>query len=513
MATRPDLTLPPTAPVERYRDEPMELRPVAVYTLVDLTDTELEELRRVCESECVGSEPGDNVRLAPQPRFVGSPLRAVYDSHLELGPQRTFDPIYFIAAVDTDWRRKGVLLVTLDDGNFDEPGCKTDSLLVKPEDSGLVFVNLQIGNSDWEEEKESYGLPTGDDDDDDNGDDSSHEQPAAPDNGDDDDYDSGPECPDHLEHIENYVPFYAIDSVDPDQLIRNNLEPGVYFKTNPATDYFVRCQAILTPKLDKPTVDTKTLSAPDPDVTADLIAQACALHPARCRKNPWLHKSLLVIADCTDPAEHGFALVQMTWDGITGQGRSKSQLRDIGAQAKRDVQRMPGAAHEGLQQRWFNIKLGVRVWRADHPLIAVFQYQVQEKNPGVGRTLLDPQAKKRKEGDEWLVYAPREVHTHSDEPGEEVQWSFEEAVRRFPWMCRQHRWDENFSRAYFICVDNEQPAEKGVVIARVDWDGEVHRSDKELLALQLRDMTTTMRVPAKEALGIIEAGIKKDTNM
>ncbi|KAH7010709.1 hypothetical protein B0J12DRAFT_747500 [Macrophomina phaseolina] len=148
MATRPDLNLPPTAPVERYRDEPMELHPVAVYTLADLSDAELEELRRVCESECTDSEPGDSVRLAPQPRFVDRPLRAVYDAHIELAPLRSFDPIYFIVAIDADWRQKGVLLVALDDGNFDEPGCKTDSFVLKPENAGLAVIKLQLGNSD-----------------------------------------------------------------------------------------------------------------------------------------------------------------------------------------------------------------------------------------------------------------------------------------------------------------------------------------------------------------------------
>ncbi|KAH7010708.1 hypothetical protein B0J12DRAFT_790999 [Macrophomina phaseolina] len=317
--------------------------------------------------------------------------------------------------------------------------------------------------------------------------------PTAPDDDDDaSSSDSGPECPVHLEHIEHYVPFYAINSVDPDKLIRANLEPGPQYKTNPATAYFVRCQAILTPKLDAP-IDPKSLRAPDPAVTANLVAQACALHPARCRKNPWLHPSLLVVADCTDPAEHGFALVKMAWDGVTGQGRSRARLREIGAQAPRDVQRMPGDGYERVQQRWFSIKLGARVWRAEHPLVAVFQYGVKDENPGVAKLLLDSEARRRKEGDQRAVYAPREVHRESGRPGEKVRWSFEEAVRWFPWMCRRYRWEVNFSREYFVCVNNEEPAEKGVVIARVDWDGDVHRSVEELLGLELKEKVTSVR--------------------
>lgn len=131
----------------------MELLPAVLYTLVDLSDAELDELQRVCESQIPDVDPGANVRRPPESRFVGRSLRAVYDYHLELGSQRTFDPIYFVVATAKDWKRKGVLLVTLDDGDFDTPGCKTDSFFIKPAESGLSFVNIQIGNSDWFEER------------------------------------------------------------------------------------------------------------------------------------------------------------------------------------------------------------------------------------------------------------------------------------------------------------------------------------------------------------------------
>lgn len=99
-----DLSLPPTAPVERYRDEPMSLRPTALYTLVKLSDLELDDLQRECESGIPDATPGDNIRrpIDTQVRFVGSPLRAVYEHHLELGPRYIFDSIYFIVVTDRE---------------------------------------------------------------------------------------------------------------------------------------------------------------------------------------------------------------------------------------------------------------------------------------------------------------------------------------------------------------------------------------------------------------------------
>ena len=160
MFTQPDLTLPAKAPgMERYHHTPMKLLPVALYTIVDLTDDELRELREECESKC-NQEPESTVRLAPRCKFLGEPLRGVFDYHLELGRAGVYDPTYFIAAISRDWREEGILVVTLD--TDDELECNVDSFRIKAEESGLSMVNLQIGNSDWPEQKESYGLDSDD---------------------------------------------------------------------------------------------------------------------------------------------------------------------------------------------------------------------------------------------------------------------------------------------------------------------------------------------------------------
>ena len=64
-----------------YLEHTLNLPPAALYTLVDLIDAELEDCQRECESGCVKDESycGTCARLAPQPRFIGQPLRAVFD--------------------------------------------------------------------------------------------------------------------------------------------------------------------------------------------------------------------------------------------------------------------------------------------------------------------------------------------------------------------------------------------------------------------------------------------------
>lgn len=503
-----DLTLPPTAPVTRYHEEPMSLLPAALYTLVDLSDNDLRELQRVCESGCPDSQPGDNVRLSPQPRFVGRSLHAVYESHVELGEQREYDPIYFIVAIHEDWRQNGVLLVALDDGDLQ---CKTDSFVIKASDCGPTIVNLQIGNSEWEAEKESYGIKSDDsgdnDDRGDDGDDGKDEnEGAGAEDDDSESLDSGPDYPRSRPASGFYIPIYVIDSVDADQLVRDSLEPGAKLgKYDPFEDYYVRVQARL-----KPSVTSSNPRALDPSVTTDLVSQACIMHPWRCHKNEWLHRTIILVCDNALPSEYGLALVQLSWNGQV-RYQARAELREIGAAAERDVRRMPATVY-GIQEVYCNLVNGVRLWRAAHPLVAVFQFGVASGETEFGMELLDHGARRRKTGDERVVYGPRRVPTERKPFFKVIEWSFAEAVRRFPWLCREHRFDENFLRGYFICVDNEELEKAGVLVVRVDWDEDVSRGDEELLGLRSEDQVSTLRVPVKEALDMIEAAVKKDAS-
>ncbi|KAI1379799.1 hypothetical protein F4677DRAFT_407680 [Hypoxylon crocopeplum] len=494
MSDNPDLSLPAKAPsMARYHDEPMTLHPAALYTLVDLTDAELGDLERKCEAGCIdtGSEPGTSVRLAPRPRFVGQPLRAVFDYHLELGTQNTFEPRYFIAAVEKDWRAKGVILVTLDD---DELDCNVDSFRIKAVDAGLSVVNLQIGNSSWDEEKDGYEFhpDNGDGGDDDDDDDTNN-----------DDNDDGPPAPTKNVPLGYYIPIYIHSSLSEDE-VTANLEPA--FKKKSPEDFACRVQAKLTP----------ASSASDTTSTQDLIQQAAALHPLRCAKNPYLHKTYILVIDTADPVENGMLMVKLpSWDASRRSGTTeKTDLRRVGeelALAASQHIRIPYSCHDGLQTRFLILANGDADWPSEdvraQPVFVVFQYNTHGKELGFGANSVDPGAAKRKPGEERLVYAPQVVKR----PGhglEKIAWNYDEAVRRFPWFCREKRFVEGLDRTFFICVDGDDVATMGVLLVRRKWDGNVWgRTRDELLGLPV-DGVKDVRVPVKEALVLLEKGGK-----
>lgn len=141
-----DLSLPAVVPgMEQYRDRPMTLDSFAVYNLVSPEDPQ-SDLVETCNSLC----PRDDYVHFRKTSNVNS-LESLINLHLETTAQEKFDPGLFLVAADQDWKGKGLYIVTLED---DEG--KPDEFLVKAEDSGILLVNLQIGNTDWSEAKESY---------------------------------------------------------------------------------------------------------------------------------------------------------------------------------------------------------------------------------------------------------------------------------------------------------------------------------------------------------------------
>ncbi|ETS81872.1 hypothetical protein PFICI_06874 [Pestalotiopsis fici W106-1] len=497
MSQHPDLSLPTRAPsMARYHDQPMTLHPAALYTLVDLTDAEFQALQDECESGCLetGHERGTSVRPAPQSRFVGQPLRAVFDYHVGLGAQDTFEPRYFIAAVEKDWRVKGVILVTLDDDDLE---CKVDKFRINAVDSGLSIVNLQIGNSSWDEEKEGYELQP--DDDDDNGD----EDNDTDDDGNDGD---GPPAPIKNIPLGYYVPIYIHASLSEDQVIAN-LEPA--FKQKSPENFACRVQARLTPGT----------SAPETTPTQDLIQQAAALHPQRCKKNKYLHKTHILVIDTDDPVENGMLMVKLpSWHESHSEATEKPALNDIGSQlAEATLQniRIPYSCHDGLQTRFLILANGDAEWPSEavraQPLFVVFQYNTQSKELGFGATSIDPDASKRKPGEERVVYVPSLIK----QPGrglERIAWNYDEAVRRFPWFCREKRFVEGLDKRFFACVDGNDVVQTGLLLVHRSWDENVwNRTRDELLDLPVEGVKN-VRVPIKQALDILEKGRQGETD-
>ncbi|KAK7964450.1 hypothetical protein PG988_011424 [Apiospora saccharicola] len=175
-----DLTLPASSSpaIDPYKDLADPLLPFALFVHVKLGgDNSEEELARIEEACNSQTEGANSVRRAPRHDFAGQPLRAALTEHLDnLIATRRFDPFYFVAVVDENWREKGVVIVAMDDGAGDDDeeeeggdhprACQIDQLRVPAEDAGLVLVNLQIANMDWADFKEEYGG----DGDDENGD-------------------------------------------------------------------------------------------------------------------------------------------------------------------------------------------------------------------------------------------------------------------------------------------------------------------------------------------------------
>jgi hypothetical protein len=141
-----DLSLPESVPtMAQHQDRPMTLDAFALYNLVD-NEKEPSGLIEQCHLDC----PRDDYvhfRKAPNIRS----LKGLIDLHLENTVKDGFDPNLLLVVADKDWRRKGLVIVTLGD---DEG--KPDKFNIKVADSGILLVNLQIGNTDWYEGKENY---------------------------------------------------------------------------------------------------------------------------------------------------------------------------------------------------------------------------------------------------------------------------------------------------------------------------------------------------------------------
>ncbi|KAI0512892.1 hypothetical protein F5B22DRAFT_648241 [Xylaria bambusicola] len=150
-----DLTLPPISSpaLDPYKHVEDPLLPFALYIHIDGVN---EDDVSAIESECNCRLP-DNpmVKRGPRHDLAGQPLVAAVTDHLINISARRFDPFYFVAVVDKDWKESGVILVTMDDDS-DENVCRVDRLRVPAGDSGILLVNLQIANQDWCELKDEY---------------------------------------------------------------------------------------------------------------------------------------------------------------------------------------------------------------------------------------------------------------------------------------------------------------------------------------------------------------------
>jgi hypothetical protein len=508
-----NLTLPPAVPGTPGANP--DLAPAALYTLVDLSDAELQELQRVCESE-YGEGPseiyytpsGTKVRVAPQPRFVGASLQTVWDQHLELREQGVYDPYYFVVAHKKDWGQEGVLLVSMSkwdnikcnkegddifDCDHEECEAKPDLFRAKATAIGIIIANLQIANMGWEEFKyysdgrdRLPGLSVYDSADD-----------EAP--GDDDSSDSEPDFPDERPPLGFYIPLYVVETVDKQAVLESLGSGPSHPNDNTTTERAIRYQASVA-----------TSGTPLSTNKEGIYSRVCTMHPVRCRKDPYLCKEFLLLADSANLESEGLKMVRLYWDRKTGNS-SKAMLRKLGFQASHEIQRIP-CSKKGIQEWFIPIANDERRWQAAHPLVAVFACSEDARD----ESIFYPTRQKPALGDEWVMFAPQSIPS---EGGTAVgmKWGLDESVRRFPWLCRQNRFRQNLLKEYFILIDSPKAEGDGVLIVRTAWSGYVERkSEKELLEEGMNCPVQTLRVNPKDAVSLIEKGIhngRRDTEL
>ncbi|KAI1775121.1 hypothetical protein F4818DRAFT_441944 [Hypoxylon cercidicola] len=157
--------------------------------------------------------------------------------------------------------------------------------------------------------------------------------------------------------------------------------------------------------------------------------------------------------------------------------------------------RIPYSCHDGLQTRFLILAKGDADWPSEdvrgQPVFVVFQYNTRGKELGFGANSIDPALRNGS-------------LARSD--------CYDEALRRFPWFCREKRFVEDLDTTFFMCVDGDDVTKTGLLLVRRRWDGNVWgRSRDDLLGLPV-DSVKDVRVPVKEALALLEKGRKGETD-
>ena len=129
-------------------------REFAVYKMVSLAPASTEALLKTMLD---GGGIPSAARLAPQPDFADQSLQEVIEKHLQVTSQTDiYNPRTFIVVTASNWQEKGVLLVNLNcDGQS-----SIDTVSVPADQAVTLLMGLEIGNTDWNEVKESVGAKT-----------------------------------------------------------------------------------------------------------------------------------------------------------------------------------------------------------------------------------------------------------------------------------------------------------------------------------------------------------------
>lgn len=153
---RPDLSLPDhVLEMDEYRRQPMDGKPLALYTIAREAASDLNILCEKCDEKCDDDviKQTRPAPVKPKDRFVDKPLQQVVAFHRELIRGEEWDKLHFAVVTSDNWAVEGIYMVTL---GFDAE-CKPDAFFLPVEDVGITFfINLQVGTTDWEETRCGY---------------------------------------------------------------------------------------------------------------------------------------------------------------------------------------------------------------------------------------------------------------------------------------------------------------------------------------------------------------------
>lgn len=115
------------------------------------------------------------------------------------------------------------------------------------------------------------------------------------------------------------------------------------------------------------------------------------------------------------------------------------------------------------------------------------------------RALLEPN---------WRDKAPKthlceSIASYTDSPD---PWN--QLIKHHPWNCRRNK---RLHRQWFICADKKDPKEGGVLLVRIDWDGNIEMDPNELLKIGERADIRTERSVVENAIANLTALVSRGT--
>ncbi|KAI2781877.1 hypothetical protein F4815DRAFT_62176 [Daldinia loculata] len=272
MALNQVLSLPKTAPNNnRHRATAGESYAQAVYSILPLDLSTLDDLvSRLNAAEEI--EPG-TCKLAPKYDFANRPLRDIYDYHIQLRDQdHSIHPLYFIVAIDADYKGNGVLVVHLHTGQDGEED-RVDKARCSVDWAASWGLNLDIGNMSWEDLKEEEAEEWGD-----------KAMPWTPES-------NQPKQPDAAPPRFQYACFSLVENALD---LPEKLQPNYYS----------------TPVEHRRVILGGNYSA------AGGLPEVTRLFPWFCKTHPETHRHMAIVADNPDfEADDAVKLLRFDWDG------------------------------------------------------------------------------------------------------------------------------------------------------------------------------------------------------